>query len=240
MPGIPELDATRGRLLLYAKAEPVQFIRKPQLDQNVPKNVRTHRHMLSKTSSPWSMLQRLLPAFAANPEFGRAVLLREGYLYAEKPEFAFALVDLVSAQLLFNDKEIWIHRGERVLHAERTRSGHYAYKDGSEKGKRVRLLLFDRIGTGPLPPPLHRDFRGLRERLGFDRAKVVHQTEWNTVADLRYGSVWVRSLFLAQGSRLEAICEAPNPEAVPVVAERRAEFKRKQRVLEPLRRAMIA
>jgi len=239
LPGTPDLEANRGRLLLYAKAEPLQFLRKPELDQNVTKGARAVRTMLQRTSSPWSALQRQLPVFAANPELARAVLLREGYLYAEKPELAFALVDLVSAQLLFNDKQIWIHRGESVLHAERTRTGHYVYVDGPQKGQRVRLLLFDRIGTGHLPPPLHRDFRGLRERLGFDRAKVVHQTEWNTVADLRYGSAWVRTLLLAQGSRLEPICEAANPEAEAIMLERRAEHARKQRVLAPLRRAMV-
>jgi hypothetical protein len=240
LPGAPGLEAARGRVLLYAKAEPTQFVRKPELDQSVTKSARSYRSMLQRTSSPWSMLHKLLPVFAANQELARAVLLREGYLYADKPELAFALVDLISAQLLFNEKDIWIHRGERVLRASRTRGGNYAFTDGPEKGKRVRLLLFDRIGTGDVPTALHRDFRGLRQRLGFDRAKVVHQTTVGTVADLRYGSVWVRSLLRAEGARFELDCEAPNPEAAPIVAEHRAEQARKARVLEPLRRAMVA
>jgi hypothetical protein len=239
LPGVPSLDAGRGRLLLFAKAEPTHFVQKPELDQSVTKAARSLRSMLQRTSSPWSMVQQLSKNFAFNTELGRSVLLREGYLYAEKPELAFALVDLVSAQLLFNDKRIWIHRGDRVLHAERTRTGHYAYVDGPEQGQRVRLLLFDRIGNGEPPQPLHRDFRSLRHRLGFDRAKVVHQTELTTVADLRYGSVWVRTLLRAEGARLDLDCEAPNPEAEPIMTQRRVEHARLTRVLDPLRLAMV-
>jgi len=237
LPGTPELDAARPRLLLYAKAEPVSFVQRPAAEAYVTEAARSYRTMLQRTSSPWSMLQRLTPVFAANVELARSVLLRDGYLYAEKPELAFALVDRVSAQLLFADKHIWVQRGERMLRAERTLTGHYAYVEGPERGEHVRLMLFDRIGTGEPPPALHRDFRSLRLRLGFDSVRIVHQTERTLVADLRYGASWVRSLLRADGARLELTCEDV-PSGTDVAGQRRARAEQ-ARLLEPLRRAML-
>ncbi len=239
-PGTPDLDAARGRVLLYAKAEPVLFLRQPSVDVKGTRAAGSYRSMLRRTSSPWSMIKQLWPVFSANPELGRSVLLREGYLYAEKPELAFALVDLVAAQLLFSDKHIWIQRGDRILTAERTRNGQYAFDDGPERGERVRLLLFDRIGTGDPPPAIHRDFRSLRQRLGFDRVRVVHLSENSIVADLRYGTAWVPSLISADGARLELVCEAPHEAFRPALTRFRAEQAEKELVLEPLRSAMLA
>jgi hypothetical protein len=196
--------------------------------------------MLERTSSPWSLLKRLWAVFSAKPDLGRSVLLREGYLYADQPELAFALVDLVSAQLLFSDKRIWIHRGERVLRAERTRSGGYAYADGPEQGQPVRLLLFDRVGTGELPEALHRDLRPLRGRLGFQELRMRHLSERAIVADLRYGSAWVTSLLETTGARTEFGCEILHERERDRVLSLRAEALRRQRVLGPLRAAMRA
>ena len=237
--GTPSLDAARGVVLLSAKAEPVMFSRTPAVASGGSEASATYRTMLRETSSPWSMISRLWPVFSANPELGRSVLLREGYLYAEKPELAFALVDLVAAQLLFSDKQIWIQRGERTLTAERSKSGHYVFVDGPERGERVRLLLFDRIGVGSPPPALHRDFRALRDALGFDRAKIVHQTDDTVVADLRYGKLWVRTLLRAEGAHLSRSCESVSVENAAALTAYRNEQARRLRALEPLRRAMV-
>jgi hypothetical protein len=215
LPGTPKLDAKRPVVLLYAKAEPTVFVRTPLPPAHGSEVSDAYRTLLATTTSPWSQLQRLWSVFSANPELGRSVLLREGYLYAEKPELAFALVDLVAAQQLFSDKQIWIHRGERLLTAERDKSGRYVFVDGPERGERVKLLLFDRIGTGEPPRPLHRDFRALRARLGFDRVKIVRMGEHNIIADLRYGSVWVRSVLRARGAELSLACETASPEVPP-------------------------
>jgi hypothetical protein len=237
--GTPLLDAARGVVLLSAKAEPVVFSREPAVASGGSEVARTYRSMLRTTSSPWSMISKLWPVFSVNPELGRSVLLREGYLYAEKPELAFALVDLVAAQLLFSDKQIWIQRGDRLLTAERAKSGHYIFSDGPERGERVRLLLFDRVGVGTPPPPLHRDFRALREALHFDRIRIVRQTEASIVADLRYGKSWVRTLLNVEGAHLSRNCELVPPAEAGQVAERRSEQARRARALEPLRRAMV-
>jgi hypothetical protein len=239
LPGTPKLDAKRPVVLLYAKAEPTAFVRTPLPPAHGSAVADAYRTLLLTTSSPWSQLQRLWSVFSANPELGRAVLLREGYLYAEKPELAFALVDLVAAQQLFSDKEIWIHRGERLLTAERDKSGRYVFVDGPERGQRVKLLLFDRIGTGEAPRPLHRDFRALRATLGFDRVRFVRLGEHNIIADLRYGNVWVRSVLRAKGAELRLACETVSPDHVPTLKAVRAEHRRKEKVLARLRRGLV-
>jgi hypothetical protein len=238
-PGAPGLDAARVRVLLAAKSEPVHFARRPQPDAHATKAARAYRQMLERTSSPWSMLQRLLPVFAQNVELARSVLLREGYLYAEDPTLAFALVDLVSVQLLYNEPQVYIDRGERRLTVQRSLRGYYVYADGPERGQRARLLLFDRIHVGEVTAPLHHDFRGLRQRLGFDSAKVVHQSDQSMVADLRYGQHWVRSLLKIQGAHLELSCEDTG-DLASAVSEQRARTLEKARLLEPLRYAMRA
>jgi len=239
LPGAPDLEKARPLVLLYAKAEPVVFVEKPSVDRTSSSEAVRYRSMIENTDSPWSNIQRLWTLFSAKPDLGRSVLLRDGYLYAEKPALAFALVDLVSAQTLFSDDRIWIQRGERQLTAERTKSGNYVYVDGPERGERVRLLLFDRIGSGPPPVPLHRDFRTLRTRFGFDRVTIRHMTEGAIVADLRYGSVWVPTLLDAQGAHLELRCEIQSSETRDKVTAFRAEHAKKERLLEPLRKAML-
>ncbi len=237
-PGAPKLEQNRGVVLLYAKAEPVLFTRTPEPETKGSEAAGTYRMLLRQTSSPWGVLNKLWPVFSQNPELGRAVLLRDGYLYADKPELAFALVDLVTVQMLFSDRHVWIQRGERTLHAERSKSGRYVFSDGAERGQRVKLLLFDRIGTGTPPAALHRDFRALRETLGFDRVKVVQLGTAQIVADLRYGSLWVRSLLAARGAHLELVCETPPPDSGAAVSAFRADQARRQRALEPLRAAI--
>lgn len=240
LPGVPSLQANKDIVLLYAKGEPVHFVREPLIEQHATQAARTYRGMLKRAHSPWGLLQQLSKVFAANVELGRAVLLREGYLYAEEPKLAFALVDLVSAQMLFNDKQIWIQRGDRLLRAERTHGGQYAFIDGAERGQRVRLMLFDRLGAGmPPPPALHRDFRELRQRLGFDRARVVHETPEELVVKLRYGARWVDSVLRARGAHLELECELTGEHATEVRAQRDAQLE-KWRLLQPLREAMLA
>jgi hypothetical protein len=239
LPGAPGLEKVRPQVLLYAKAEPVMFVETPAVDPTSSQEAVRFRRMLEETSSPWSNIQRLWMLFSMKPDLGRSVLLRNGYLYAEKPELAFALVDLVSAQTLFSDERIWIQRGERQLTAERTKGGNYVFVDGPERGERVKLLLFDRIGSGAPPIPLHRDFRALRTRLGFDRVRIRHRTSTTIVADLRYGSVWVPSLLDSHGAHLELRCDVANAETRGKVAAFRAKHDQRERVLEPLRKAML-
>jgi hypothetical protein len=239
-PGSARLDDARSVVLLYAKSEPVLFTREPAGENKGSEAARTYRTMLRQTSSPWSVLDKLWPVFSLNPELGRAVLLRDGYLYADRPELAFALVDLVTVQMLFSDRTVWIQRGERLLHAERTKAGRYVFTDGEERGQRVKLLLFDRIGTGTPPPALHRDFRTLREKLGFDAVSVTHLGARDIVANLQYGDLSVPTLLTASGAHLDLVCELAPPAKETELAAFRAEYARRERALVPLRRAIRA
>lgn len=239
-PGTPRLDKNRDVVLLYAKSEPVVFTSEPAANEKGSEAARTYRSMLRTTSSPWGILDKLWPVFSLNPELGRAVLLRDGYLYADRPELAFALVDLVTVQMLFSDRSVWIQRGERTLHAERTKAGRYVFSDGAERGERVKLLLFDRIGTGTPPAPLHRDFRALRQELGFDAADVKRLGAERIVANLRYGALSVPTLLAADGAHLSRVCEAVPAGSEGALAAARSEYARRERALVPLRSAIRA
>jgi hypothetical protein len=238
--GTPLLDKNRDVVLLYAKSEPVLFTSEPAANEKGSQAARTYRAMLRTTSSPWSILDKLWPVFSLNPELGRAVLLRDGYLYADRPELAFALVDLVTVQMLFSDHSVWIQRGERTLHAERTKAGRYVFSDGAERGERVKLLLFDRVGTGTPPAPLHRDFRALRQTLGFDAVDVKRLGAERIVANLRYGALSVPALLASEGAHLSLVCEAVPPGREEALTAARAEHARRERALVPLRAAIRA
>jgi hypothetical protein len=238
--GTPRLDKSRDVVLLYAKSEPVLFTSEPAANEKGSEAARTYRTMLKTTSSPWSILDKLWPVFSLNPELGRAVLLRDGYLYADRPELAFALVDLVTVQMLFSDHTVWIQRGERTLHAERTKAGRYVFTDGAERGQRVKLLLFDRIGAGTPPAPLHRDFRALRQALGFDAVDVKRLGAERIVANLRYGALSVPTLLASEGAHLSLVCEVVPRGSEETLRAARSEYARRERALAPLRTAIRA
>lgn len=234
--GTPALDTNRVELLLRTKLEPVIFTRPPEYEAAV--SGKSLRAGFQKSKYPSTLLHTLTPAFRIRPELGREVLLRNGYLYAEEPEQAFALVHHVRAEHLYDDERIWIQRGDQTLHAERTKDGKYRYLDGSLRGKEVSLVLFDRIGTGVVPPALHRDLRSLQYRLHFDRMDSLHVTDEHIVADLKYGGTVVPSVIEADGPRLELACEAPPPGADDDLALYRERGARKLRVVQALRQAM--
>jgi len=235
-PGTPLLDERRVDMLLRTKLEPVMFVRPPEYAEDA--SGKSLRASFQRTQYPSTLLNTLTPAFRIRPEFGRAVLLRDGYLYADEPEHAFALVHHVRAEHLSNAERVWIQRGDRTFHAERTKDGKYRYIDGMLRGKEVSLMLFDRIGTGNVPAPLHRDLRSLQYRIHFDRLKLVHVTEERIVADLKYGGLSVPSVLKADGARLDLECEAVPPGAADDLALYRERGTRKLRVVQAMRQAM--
>ncbi|HEY6722639.1 MAG TPA: hypothetical protein VI197_01370 [Polyangiaceae bacterium] len=235
-PGTPALDANRVDLLLRTKLEPVVFTRPPEFDAAA--SGKSLRASFQRSKYPSTLLNTLTPAFRIRPEFGREVLLRDGYLYADEPEHAFALVHHVRAEHLYDDERVWLQRGDQILHAERTKDGRYRYLDGGLRGKEVSLMLFDRIGTGTVPPAIHRDLRSLQYRLHFDRMSLAHVTDERIVADLKYGGMSVPSVLKADGPRLELECEVAPPGAADDLALYRERGARKLRVVQALRRAM--
>lgn len=239
-PGVPDLDANRVELLMRTKVEPVIFVSKPEPEPEVPKTVAGLRHSLYVTKYPSTFLDTLVKAFRIRPLLGRQIVLRDGYLYADEPELAFAMVHHVRAEYLFDEPRIWIQRGDALLNAERTQSGKYRYVDGSLRGKEVSLILFDRIGTGTPPPALHRDIRSLRYRLHFDGLDITHLTPTHMVADLRYGGLTIPTVLKSDGPRLELACEAVPPARARDLALYRERGDKRLASVQALRRAMRA
>jgi hypothetical protein len=235
--GAPEIEKHRAAMVARAKSEPVVFVRTPRAAEVSP-GVQSLRAAFESTDYPWRELKQLRDKFALRPEVLRDILLREGYLYADDPNRAFTLVSQIKPRHLFSEEEIWVQRGQWLMHAKRGEDDDYFFVDGPEEGKKVRLLHFDRVGTGPVPEPLHRDFRGLRYRLFFDRARIKHLDDHAVVAELRYGSDWVTTLLESRGAELSMVAEAIPPERAAAIAEARALQERKARAVSVLRKAM--
>jgi hypothetical protein len=236
--GTPGLDAVRGQLMASAKAEPNIFVRPPEYEPSDSLEVRGFRALFAKSKNPWEAVSRALKNMNGRPWAARETLLRDGYLYSENPDLAYALVTLVQPEALFGHDTIWIARGERTMMATRER-GRYYYADGPLEGQRVRLLHLDWIGAEPPPPPLHRDVRSFAHRLAFDRIHVRHVGENRIVANLRYGPWWVPTVIAVEGARLERICEVVAPSLRLEVDRARQDNRVRRRALQGLRQAIL-
>ena len=240
VPGAPGFESKRATLLARTKAEPVFFTETPGYgNEEVPMSVTGHRKMFEAGWNGYGVVSRILEESDGFPRNARQVLLKNGYLYADDPDFAYSLVTLVQPHQLFGHDRIWIQRGESVVHAEK-RNGRYYYVDGPLEGKKVRLSLFDRAGGGDVPdPPIHLDFRALRYRLHFDRIQVRHVTTTQVVANLRYGKWWVPSVFKTEGAHVELECETLAPHLRAEVDEWRTAGARREHAVQQLRHAML-
>lgn len=239
LPGTPELDEVRTDVFANVKAEPVIFVRPPVPDPDASATAQAHGKLIRGTRAPWGVIERMLPALAANPLAARQAVLREGYLFAETPRLALALYAHVSAHHLFDEPRIWVQRGERKRWAIKKKD-RYVWEDGDETGGPVRLLVFDRVGVGDPTPGVHRDLRSLRQRLYFDRFAIRHLLELSIVANLRYGALWVPTLLRSEGARLELECEAVPERSAADLGVWREREGRRQRALYGLRRTMLA
>jgi hypothetical protein len=240
LPGAPAIEANRAMFLARTKAEPVLFTERPEYGPEPPTlAVQGYRQMLAQGGNAFGTVARILEESALFPKQARDALLRNGYLYAESSDLAYAMVSLVQPHQLFGHDRIWVQRGEEVLHAERRR-GRYYYLDGLLVGERVRLLLFDRAGAGDAPPPIHRDLRTLRYQLHFDRMQVRHVTESAIVANLHYGRWWVPTVLRTEGAHVALECEVVAPELRAEVNAWRVQGERRQRVVQMLRSTMLA
>jgi hypothetical protein len=104
----------------------------------------------------------------------------------------------------------------------------------------VRLLLFDRVGTGEPPPPLHRDVRALRYRLHFDAMRPVHLSEKRIVAELRYEDQWITTVIEAEGASTRLGCELVGFETAQWLDRLREQRAERLAHVQRLREAMLA
>lgn len=241
MPGLsgaPKLEAKRAQILGRAKATPVLFTSEPVFDKSESAAVRFLRDELGRDPSART-LGRIYHMLHRRPELARAVLLRQGYLYTDEPNLAFALLQKVELGDLFEDAEIVIQRGGELLGATRQKDG-YVYASGTHAGEPAKVLLFDRVwsSAAPVGPPLHVDLEPLAASLGFWRARLERATESALVVDLLYGDQWVKSLLTRQGATVHLDCELIEPEREAAVFFARNLEKRKQAVHARLGRAI--
>jgi hypothetical protein len=241
-PGAPGYDTRRTELLARGKAEPVLFLDTPRFAENRTAEAQiTSRQILDAPSPGWG-LTRIYRTLSRRRELLGEILLRQGYLYAESPSLAAAVVEHVELGHLFDSAAVVIHRGAQRLRAVRGDKRFYVYADGPERGARARVLLFDRLwAEGDDPgPPLHVELRNAQARAGFDRMQIVHLTRSAIVADVRYGAHFARALFRIDDSRAELACELLPLDAKEQIAFGRTLAHRRQRVLEAKRAAILS
>lgn len=212
----PEL---RAQLLGRTKNVPVLFLSRPEPTANNP-TAAALRQML-EASPGYATFDTVVGKVRKSPELARAVFLRDGYLYTENPELA-ALYGSLTLSLLFRDPELAIVRGTEELSARRLEDGDYEYTSGDERGRRAKLLLFDRIAAAgsELSPVLHLDLRPVAQKLGFDELLVRHATAEQLLVDAVYAGAKVPTLLRVAGSQASLACEALGHEREQVLAYR--------------------
>ncbi len=231
--GTPKLDAVRGQVLGRAKATPVLFVSEPRWEaQDLPLVEQLRQALVLQPTA--RELGKLYHLFYRRPDLARAVLLRQGYLYTDEPGLAFALLQKVELDDLFDVERVVIQRGSERLLAAR-RGGHYVYETGSASGERAKVLLFDRVwAEGDEPgPALHVDLESLAGSLGFWRARAEYLGKDWLVLNLLYGDQWVLTLLKREGPELRLECELLEPDRKQTVLEARRLERRRRAAFAP-------
>jgi len=218
---LPSVDAPelRAQLLGRTKGVPVLFLSRPEADASEAAAVPLRQ--LLEASPGYATFDTVVGKVRRSPALARAVFLRDGYLYTENPELA-ALYGSLTLSLLFRAPELHIVRGALELRAQRLNDGDYEYLNGEERGRRAKLLLFDRVAEAgaPLGPTRHVDLRGLSKELGFDEMSIERATLRQLAVQATYGSVRVPMLLDLVDGKLTMSCEAQGQERARVQALR--------------------
>jgi hypothetical protein len=235
-----ERDEARAELLARAKGEPVVFVRTPEYLPTQSSAVRGYRKTLLSARFPWDVAGRLDARLRHTRRIARQVWLRDGYLYADRPDLGWALWERVRLEHVFDEPKLVIERGGEQLEVAK-QGTRYVYESGADKGKPARLLLFDRVGVAgeDLGAPLHRDVRSLKHELGFERMRILHASETRMLAELRYGKIWVKTVLEAKGPKLSVACEMVPADTKDALAEERRRLGKEERVQSAFREAML-
>ncbi len=239
-PGVPRLEAKRGLLLARAKSEPVLFLEEPRFTGAVTKGVAIHRNRLATTPEPRQILLELLKQYNKRPEL-RQLLLRNGYLYLDDPGTAHELSIRASLEGMFTEPALTLERGSERFAIERDDKGVYRHADGTNKGQKAFILLFDRVWvSGEEPgPSIHVDVRELANRLGFEGMRVDFLGDTWLVADLRFEDEWVPALLSRRGPDLELDCLVIDEVDEARIGRARDHAFRRAAVLRTLRHAIV-
>jgi hypothetical protein len=242
-PGAPEFDRTRAAFLGRAYGEPLLFVAAPAKPARDWSDGFTDGLRLAVDFRPRVKLITMMKQ-TKKADLRRAVL-RDGYVYADNPHAAFALVRELTYADLFDDPVVHVERGAerfRLARDATVRPAIYRHDDGRLKGHVAKLFFGDRAASEEvaLANPLHRDVRELRARVGFDRFTPEHVTSGAIVANLRFGDQKLRALFTSQGAKLELDCvEAAREDREKLVAHA-AKTAWRRRAIASLQRAVDA
>ncbi len=239
LPGAPQLEARRARVLLRAKAEPVLFVGEPAFVGEVSPGMAARRkHLLTTPYQRTAVLETLQRFSKMRPEL-RQLLLRDGYFYSDDPAAARELTTKVGFEDLFDAPELVLERGSVTSDLVR-REGVYVYASGPFMGTRARLLLFDRVHEKGQAhgPSLHVDVRDLARREGFDAAVIDQMSEDAIVVELAYEDAWVPALLRREGTSLSLDCLLISPERAAAVGRKRDLAYRRSLVVHALQRAI--
>jgi hypothetical protein len=215
LPGAPGFEAKRAEILGRAKGEAVLFIVPPTGPQELDLRLSLLRRRLER-ESPYIAVPAVSAALRYTPADARKLLLAQGYVYAESPELAATLVDVLRLSRLFTEPEIFLARGAEVHRLVRDpKTSVYRHADGDQRGDEASLLFGDRVAPSrdELFPFLHRDLTRLAREHAPDQVRVLRLTSEGAVAELRYGERWVRAALADDGAQLSVSCLAPPVDA---------------------------
>ena len=199
-----QLEA-RARLLSAALGEPIWFTEEPPDVTPEAQLSRTLKEQLSSTKFPYDVIKRIVATFGYSKSTLRDIFLRDGYLWTESPEQAFAMIDLLSIDSLFGHNTLWLQRGAEEYELKRIKSS-YVYVAGDKAGEKANLMLFDRLSITPNLTPLHIDLRVLRHELSATRFQIIDSKPSHIALRVYIDSQSRTMLARRSGSKLTSDC----------------------------------
>lgn len=239
LPGVPSFEQHRAELLGRAKGEAVVFLRAPKATEELDVPLTYLRSRMTK-GSPFVTVPQALAGVRYFPEKARALFLSEGYLYAESPELATVLVDVLRVGHFYKEPEVLILRGSSIIRVKKDKDGIYRYVDGELSGDEASLLFGDRLGLSEteLLPALHRHLAPIAETDAPDRVTIERLTTEGTVARARWGDITVPALLADDGKQLTIACVDDSAVDAAALASRRAAATSRARSMAAVRGAI--
>ncbi len=221
--GSGKLEQDREDFLGRARGAVNLFVREPNKTVTSDTRVTASRERFDKDPKGYR-LSKLLARHKHDKPGLRAIVLREGYLYADTPEDAFELESKVKLTDLFEEPNLVLERGSESFALVRKKEidTFYAFESGPQAGKRATVLFGDRVrlSNEPATPPLSRDILRFARDTGIDRMTVDRVSETRLRATLHLDELDLRAVIHAEGAKLTLGCIAEPKEKRDAVAAR--------------------
>jgi hypothetical protein len=215
--GAPEMERYRAEILARARSVPVVFLSTPKAPSDASTKAREYRRQLRESGDPGQTIFEIIKATSGLRELRRQVFLSDGYLYAESPQLALRLSQVLRLEHLFDEHTLTIERGDRELTVTRDEGSYWLpstepiQTKGPHHGGPASLLLFDRVRgpDTPRPAPLHFDLSSLQKSVGFSTATVKHMGPGGIVLALSTYGLPSEAIVQIEGTELRFSCETP-------------------------------